>query len=241
LNIFSSFEILELTFPRGWGVLVIPPTTFKKSSTPQEALGTENLRAVFLADPLGESAENYFDISSTIQSVQDSSFSHHWVTVSNPIQPAAVQALPTTGLILESEETGILDQAAVADTEALKVFEPDNTRGSPSNSKEVPPHVLLATLKSASLASLRSMLEVSKAQHDAIRTTEDLLARLESQAEEQPTRWPDTPRDEPLFVLPDKSAILRIYQWDVELIPPTKSRPRTICMCFLAMTCKILG
>jgi len=33
----------------------------------------------------------------------------------------------------------------------------------------------------------------------------------------------------PVFFLPDKFAIIRTYQYDVELIPPTKSMPRTIC------------
>lgn len=35
------------------------------------------------------------------------------------------------------------------------------------------------------------------------------------------------------FALPDKSAILRTYQWNVELIPPTGLRPRTICKCVI--------
>jgi len=87
----------------GWGVLIIPPGSFRKSMTTQEAFGVADLRTVFSSGILGDKIETHFDISPTIKSVRDSSVWYHAGS-----SPTVAQAEPALGLVLdnEGEETG---------------------------------------------------------------------------------------------------------------------------------------
>ena len=77
---------------------------------------------------------------------------------------------------------------------------------------------------------LRCMLDLSRSPPESLKLTKGLFSHLDEMFRNYLLGLEGKRRleDDAAF-LPDKSAILRLYQWDAELIPPTKSRPRTIC------------
>lgn len=105
--------------------------------------------------------------------------------------------------------------------------------------KFMPDHLKksLASRKRDGMECFRYIVNMPVEVVKTVKSSKDLLGLLEKHVELQskgglfePTIETKTADiDRPVFLLPDKSAIIRTYQFDIELIPPTSSMPKTIC------------
>lgn len=214
----------------GWGALVLPLNAFKRTASPEEALGIPalSLEQVVCKAPLGQletKLERHFDITNTLSKVDDSSPYHPLFgyglggpgttpTLPNP------NTAPGLGMLTSSERSSNQDVK-------LKSFPPGAFVETGRRYFETlinMPEKEVDVDGEAKMAKVRRLAEFD----NPLRASAEKKLKEFEMKESEPERE-KVDLKPPIYRLQDKCAILRTYQDDIELIAPTATMPRTIC------------
>ena len=211
----------------------MPLEAFKPTKTPEEALGIRPLsllQVVTKQTPLGSRTEIIFDISCTLDQVEDSSMHHpRWgYGLGGPDNtPPTTLSTPnaTTGSRTpSSSEEGLNADDLLSHFRSQSIFDHQSRMYFEQliNSSQED----IDTNREEKWARARQLAgHPNPWQEDAIK----VLKKLELETQSKPEAADDQPPKCPVYHLPNKCAILRTYQEDIELIPPATALPRTVC------------
>ena len=248
----------------GWGVLSLPLSAFKQTSTPQESLGMLDIYNTFKADK----KEISFDISLSARIVKDYGGTGHHLApplgsalsdedghtmswINTGIDSDYIDGVPSEddeldardsrnpepwgaeeeegeafvmSLLRERQQSAVQNDHLSIDTK----FMPDHLKNSASSHSRY------------ALDCFRYIVSMPKRVVDAIKSTSDLATALQQHVElkskleyalslKVAKKSESIELEDSMFLFPGQTAIIRTYQHDVELLPPTRCMPKTIC------------
>jgi len=234
----------------------LPLNAFKHTSTPHEALGVHDLKSAMSVVEIGGETERIFDVTSHIRLRDSFNYdpSAPAVRLGQPTPNTASPLIPEEdepGNLTEgdatSEETDAEPSEMVTDSSdeegrALSILESEEDvttvlgllMEGPSDPDADSPESSVIDRRGSDMDYFQCLVNMNPALVPMPTSKQSLLDLLEKQtklgSEEFEAMTPTAASDdEDMFLLPDNSAILRTYQYDAELIPPSRSMPRTIC------------